>query len=78
MAIGQYSQYAGVLITCVVFIDSRRRMENIIKLIPMLVKSERVFWMMCAKYIAFLLAETALLYVAEKTVLSKSYDPTAN
>ena len=78
MTIGQYSQYVGVLITCVVFIDSRRRMENIIKLIPVLVKSERVFWMMCAKYIAFLFAETALLYVAEKTVLSKNYDPTAN
>jgi magnesium-transporting ATPase (P-type) len=63
---GYYIFYLAVLITCLVFIDSRRRMQQAIQQIPMLRKSERVFWKMCAIFTIFLIAMTLYLVLASK------------
>ena len=67
--IGYYFSYAGTLFTCAMFIDTLRRMETVIKLIPGLKKSEYFWKLLFIKYSIFLASETFLLIEVEKIIL---------
>ncbi len=66
-ASGYYLGYFMNWVICIVYIDSRRRMENAIKQIPVLERSEKVFWICCLKYSLFIIAMSFMLYLEAKT-----------
>ena len=69
LKLGYYFSYAGEIFTCVFFVDTLRRMDAVIKLIPGLKKSEYVWKLLFIKYIIFFISQTGLLIELETVIL---------
>lgn len=62
--IGSILSYLGVTLILCLFVDSMRRMQIIIRRIPILKKSEKFFYTLISMYILFFVAFTNAIWIA--------------